>query len=1486
MPTNATNETLENEAAGPSNVKQDGQRLTERQRRRPAIGRGRQSKFRHSMVSMDFFDPEGARQLSRMLSTVSRSRSATDSENTLTISEPFDLENSLRAYLKKVDEADIPRRHLGVLFENLRVVGLGATTSYQPTLGSYLNPYTLAKTLYSLLRPPVRDIVSGFSGVVWPGEMLLVLGRPGAGCSTFLKVLANQRSEYHEIHGDVHYDSLMSKEISKNFRGDVQYCPEEDIHFAPLTVDQTIRFAIETRAPQNRLPGQSRSDYIRLLTDVYLTIFGLKHVRNTPVGNEKIRGVSGGEKKRVSICETLATRSLMTSWDNTTRGLDASTALEFVRALRIATDLSLVSTIVAIYQAGETLYRVFDKVCLIYEGRLVYFGPASHAKQYFIDMGYIPAPRQTTADFLVAVTDPNARTMRGTQGLTQPIPQTAEEFEAYYRNSPVRSMNIEDMGAYRRERMYNEEMATAYKRSVKAEQSKYAFPKLRIVMIRRVRIMKGDWTPHAFHIAMFIFQAIIISTTFIKIPEDTSNYFSRGGVLFFSVLVPSLFQMSEIPSLFSQRPVIDRQQKAAMYHPMVDALAMTLVDVPVTFITVLPFCCIIYFVVRLQQTAGQFFIFFLFVFIVAITMTAFFRALAAAFKSAPPAQAVAGVLLLALLLYTGYQIPKPSMIGALRWISYINPIRYAFEGVMTNEFHTLNGVCSSLIPSGPGYSSISLNHQACSVVGSEPGQRTVNGNKYLALSFSYYRKYLWRDFGILVAFGAFFILCLLILTEINTGLAGQTNVTLFKRGSKPSVTRETATLHAKDDEEKSQTTVTQRTPAGVGEVEREKGDPDTGATVHAKETHMPEKIFSWQHLKYTVIVGGDHRKLLDDVSGYVVAGKLTALMGESGAGKTTLLNVLAGRVGTGVVSGERLFNGRSLPPDFQAQTGYCQQTDTHVSTNTVREALRFSARLRQPRNTPRGEKDAYADQCLKMCGLEAYGDAMVGSLGVEYRKRTTIGVELAAKPRLLLFLDEPTSGLDSQSAWAILAFLRSLADNGQAILCTCRQPSAELFQVFDRLLLLQKGGQTVYYGDLGNTTSSMIGYFENAGSRQCKPDENPAEFMLDVIGAGATAVTDKDWRQVWLQSSNRKDLLNELEKIHEEGRQHPPVESTLQSEFAAPWLYQTKELLKRQFQSSWRDPIYLLSKLVLNIFAGLFTGFTFFKAKDTIQGTQNRLFAIFMGTFLSAPLGNQMHVPYMQQRSVYEIRERSSRMYHWSALTTAQLLCEIPWNILGSSLFFLCWYWAVGFPNSRAGYIYFIFGVLFPLYYTTISLAVASISPSAEIAGLIFSVLFTFVITFDGVMQPFALLGWWKWMYHLSPFTYLIEGLVGEAIGHQSIRCTTKELVTIQPPSGQTCHSYMSKYIATRGGYLTNPTASSDCYFCSSRTTDEWLKGNFNISYHHHWRDFGFFCAYIVFNAFMLYVLTYLRASLSNGGTLSFIKKPIASAARLFSNQK
>lgn len=258
-------------------------------------------------------------------------------------------------------------------------------------------------------------------------------------------------------------------------------------------------------------------------------------------------------------------------------------------------------------------------------------------------------------------------------------------------------------------------------------------------------------------------------------------------------------------------------------------------------------------------------------------------------------------------------------------------------------------------------------------------------------------------------------------------------------------TKETAELNGALRERK-------KVPKGI-----EEEDFDT----KEKASFADRRTFTWERVDYVVPVPGGTRRLLHEVYGYVRPGTLTALVGASGAGKTTCLDVLAQRKNIGVVSGDLLVDGRPLGADFARGTAYAEQMDVHVGTATVREAMRFSAYLRQPCHIPKEEKDAYIEEVIELLELQPLADAIVFSLNVEARKRLTIGVELASKPELLLFLDEPTSGLDGQSAWNIVRFLRKLADQGQAILCTIHQPSSLLFSSFDRLLLLETGGKTV-----------------------------------------------------------------------------------------------------------------------------------------------------------------------------------------------------------------------------------------------------------------------------------------------------------------------------------------------------------------------------------------------------------------------------------------
>jgi ABC-type multidrug transport system ATPase subunit len=279
-------------------------------------------------------------------------------------------------------------------------------------------------------------------------------------------------------------------------------------------------FALKSRTPdkKSRLPGESRSEYQETFLSTIAKLFWIEHCLGTKVGGEIVRGVSGGEKKRVSIGEALVTKASVQCWDNSTKGLDASTASEYVQSLRSLTNMAHASTLVALYQASENLYKQFDKVLLIEDGRCAYFGPAGRAKAYFEDLGFKCPPRWTTPDFLTSVSDPNARRVK--EGWEDRIPRSAEDFQRAYRNSEVYRENLLDIEEFEREVKEHEDKREEARR--RAPKKNYTVPFHHQVMIlteRQFKIMYGDKGTLIGKWAILTFQALIIGSLFYNLPN-------------------------------------------------------------------------------------------------------------------------------------------------------------------------------------------------------------------------------------------------------------------------------------------------------------------------------------------------------------------------------------------------------------------------------------------------------------------------------------------------------------------------------------------------------------------------------------------------------------------------------------------------------------------------------------------------------------------------------------------------------------------------------------------------------------------------------------------------------------------------------------------------------------------------------------------------------------------------------------------------------
>ncbi|KAL2818975.1 ABC-2 type transporter-domain-containing protein [Aspergillus cavernicola] len=1460
-------------SSDPSSVQQD-KIQDEIQEDRP---RARQNSWidQDDTTFFEEINPEGKAELTRIASTFPRRTTTAsgtsgkgierrDTIDEMALDDPvfdptndqFDHYKWARLMMKLIDREGFPRPiSTGISFQNLNVSGSGSALQYQDTMASLFSAPLRLKETFSQ-RNPERHILRDFNGLVKSGELLIVLGRPGSGCSTFLKSLCGELQGLKLGEGSqVHYSGISMETMHREFKGEILYNQEVDKHFPHLTVGQTLEFAAAARSPERRLQGLDRQQFAKYVTKVVMCIFGLSHTYNTKVGDDYIRGVSGGERKRVSLAEMALSGAPVGAWDNSTRGLDAASALEFAKALRVSANVGGTCHAVAIYQASQAIYDIFDKTIVLYEGREIYFGPCSDAKEYFTKMGWYCPPRQTTGDFLTSVTNPQERKAR--EDMENKVPRTPDEFEAYWKNSPQYAELHKEITQHSDEFPAGGEAEQTFSNVKRERQAKHVRPKspyilsipmqVKLCTIRAYQRIWNDKPSTLTTLIGRIVMSLIIGSIYYGTPNASAGFQSKGAALFFAVLMNALISITEINSLYDQRPIVEKQASYAFVHPFAEAFGGIVSDIPVKFVAAIVFNLIFYFLAGLRYEPSQFFIFFLFTFLSTLAMSAIFRTLAASTKTLSQAMSMAGVLVLAIVIYTGFVIPTPQMsdVPWFSWIRWINPVYYTFEAMVANEFHGRRFECSQFVPPYPNLSGDSF---ICAVRGSVAGERTVSGDEYIWSQYRYTYAHVWRNLGILIAFWIFFTVIYLVATEINSATSSKAEFLVFRRGHVPAQMRNL-------DKDQGDAP-----PANTALAEK---PADTAANTSA----IPEQhsVFTWQNVCYDIPVKGGQRRLLDHVSGWVKPGTLTALMGVSGAGKTTLLDVLAKRVSIGVVTGDMFVDGKPLDTSFQRKTGYVQQQDLHLPTTTVREALRFSALLRQPKTVSKDEKYNYVEEVIDMLNMQDFADAIVGTpgegLNVEQRKLLTIGVELAAKPALLIFLDEPTSGLDSQSSWSICAFLRKLADRGQAVLSTIHQPSAMLFQQFDRLLFLAKGGRTVYYGNIGEESRTLLDYFEANGARPCGSSENPAEYILEIIGAGASGKSNQDWPVLWKESSEAREVQKEIERIHQDRSSSPSEEdNNTHQEYAMPFTNQLWHVTSRVFQQYWREPIYIYAKLILAIASGLFIGFTFFKPDSSQQGFQDVLFSAFMLTSIFSTLVQQIMPKFVVQRSLYEVRERPSKAYSWAAFIIANILVEVPWQVLAGVMSWACYYFPVYGANQaphRQG-LMLLFVMQFFVFTSTFATFIISALPDAETGGTIATLMFMMTLIFNGVMQPpNALPGFWIFMYRVSPLTYLIAGLTATGLHGRAIECSSEELSVFNPPSGQSCGDYMASFLQVAPGTLYNPTATQNCQYCSLDNADQYLASS-NIYYSERWRNWGIGWAYIGFNIMGTVLLYYV----------------------------
>lgn len=331
-----------------------------------------------------------------------------------------------------------------------------------------------------------------------------------------------------------------------------------------------------------------------------------------------------------------------------------------MNTLRLASDFGDSAAAVAIYQASQSIYDIFDKATVLYEGRQIYFGRADAAKEFFERQGWYCPPRQTTGDFLTSVTNPQERKAR--EGMENKVPRTPDEFERIWRESPEYKELMGEIDEHENEHPIDHQGQSVMRlrEQKNFRQAKRVRPKspilisipmqVKLCTVRAYQRIWGDISATATQAALNVIMALIVGSIFFGAPDTTANFFSKGSVLFLAILFNALTAIAEINSLYAQRPVVEKHASYAFYHPFAEAMAGIVADIPVKFVQATFFNIILYFMAGLRREPAQFFLYFLITYISTFVMSAVFRTLAACTKTVSQAMALAGVLVLALVV--------------------------------------------------------------------------------------------------------------------------------------------------------------------------------------------------------------------------------------------------------------------------------------------------------------------------------------------------------------------------------------------------------------------------------------------------------------------------------------------------------------------------------------------------------------------------------------------------------------------------------------------------------------------------------------------------------------------------------------------------------------------------------------------------------------------------------------------------------------------
>lgn len=528
-----------------------------------------------------------------------------------------------------------------------------------------------------------------------------------------------------------------------------------------------------------------------------------------------------------------------------------------------------------------------------------------------------------------------------------------------------------------------------------------------------------------------------------------------------------------------------------------------------------------------------------------------------------------------------------------------------------------------------------------------------------------------------------------------------------------------------------------------------------------------------QRMRKGTVAGPQKKAILTEVNGKALPGSLLAIMGASGAGKTTFLNVLSYQnMDKLEVNGDITINGKNIKSKIKSLSAYVQQQDLFIGTLTVKEHLTFQALLRMGKQYTTEQKKQRVKEVMNQLGLMKCSNTIIGvpgrikGISGGENKRLSFASEIITNPNLL-FVDEPTSGLDSFMAESVITALQDIAKEGKTILATIHQPSSEVFQLFDRLLLMSEG-RTAFLG----STDNAIEFFNTVGY-PCPMNYNPADHYVHVL-----AIMPGDEQQCRKKAAAICDHYNTQDPYRNE-KVAPVIDSdvvpTSRSAYKSGFFQQLKSVLWRSWQANSREPYITTMRISQALIIAIIAGLVYLRQdNDHITGAENLNGAIFfcITTLTFNSLSAALFV-FPAEFPVF-IKEHKLGMYRTSVYFLSKTLAELPWYVVSTFIFSAITYWMVGLKETAAAF--FIFCGLMQLV-TQCALSfgyfVSAISPTVQVATSMGPPLIMPFMLFGGFfIKDESVPDYFIWLKWVSWFKYSNENLqVNQWEDHGAFNC-------------------------------------------------------------------------------------------------------------------